>query len=114
MGEAAMMRWAVAGLIVVGLAACSGGGQREYTYRELEQMARRSTDEQVNRPPPDTCQMAAHQNLVGTVGADIDQTTLPAGSRVICHQCSVTMDYRSNRLNIDLGPDGKVVGLHCG
>jgi hypothetical protein len=26
----------------------------------------------------------------------------------------VTMDYRAERLNIDLGPDGKVVGLHCG
>ena len=109
-----MMRWAVAGLVIVALAACSGGENREYTYRELEQMARRSTDEQVNRPPPDTCQMAAHQHLVGTSGDAIDQTALPAGTRVVCHECSVTMDYRSGRLNIDLGPDGKVIGLHCG
>ncbi len=110
-----MKRWIVAaGLIAVALAACSGGGNREYTYRELETMARRSTDEQVNRPPPDTCQMAAHQSLVGTLGAGIDQSTLPAGSRVICHNCAVTMDYRAERLNIDLGADGKVVRLRCG
>lgn len=109
-----MRRWAVVGLIVVALAACSSGENRQYTYRELEQMARRSTDEQVNRPPPDTCQMAAHQTLIGTSGDAIDRSALPPGSRVICHQCSVTMDYRSTRLNIDLGPDGKVTGLHCG
>ncbi len=109
-----MMRWVVAaGLIAVALAAC-GGSNREYTYRELEQIARRSTDEQVSRPPPDTCQMAAHQSLIGTVGEEIDQSTLPAGSRVICHNCAVTMDYRAERLNIDLGADGKVVRLRCG
>jgi hypothetical protein len=107
-----MMRWVVAGLVVIGLAACSQ--DRNYTYRELEQIARRSTEEQINRPPPDTCQMAAHQDLIGRVGAEIDQSTLPSGARVICHNCSVTMDYRADRLNIDLGPDGKVVRLHCG
>lgn len=109
-----MKRWIVAaGLIAVALAGC-GGSNREYTYRELEQMARRSTDEQVSRPPPDTCQMAAHQSLIGAVGAEIDQSSLPSGSRVICHNCVVTMDYRADRLNIDLGPDGKVTRLHCG
>ena len=107
-----MKRWFVAGLVVIGLAACSQ--DRDYTYRELEQMARRSQAEQINRPPPDTCEMAAHQNLIGAVGAEIDRSTLPAGARVICHNCVVTMDYRADRLNIDLGPDGKVTRLHCG
>lgn len=108
-----MMRWVVAGLVVVGLAACSGSG-RELTYRELDTIARQSTEEQVNRPPPDTCQMAAHQSLIGQVGADIDRSTLPSGARVICPDCVVTMDYRAERLNIDLGADGKVTRLHCG
>ncbi len=109
-----MMRWVLAGIVVVGLAACGGGYQRELTYRELDGIARRSTEEQINRPQPDTCQMASHQNLVGRVGAEIDQSTLPAGARLICHECSVTMDYRADRLNIDLDADGKVARLHCG
>ncbi|MEQ1492211.1 MAG: I78 family peptidase inhibitor [Terricaulis sp.] len=109
-----MMRWILAGIVVVGLAACGGGYQRDLTYREMDQIARRSTDEQVHRPPPDTCQMAANTHLVGTVGAEIDRTELPAGARVICHDCAVTMDYRADRLNVDLGADGKVTGLHCG
>ncbi len=108
-----MMRWIVAGIVVIGLAACSGQG-RQLTYREMDQIARRSTDEQVHRPAPDTCQMALHTNLLGAVGADINRTELPADARVICHNCAVTMDYRADRLNVDLGADGRVSGLHCG
>lgn len=109
-----MMRWFLAGVVVIGLAACGGGYQRDLTYREMDQIARRSTEEQINRPPPDTCQMAQYTHLVGTLGAEIDRTELPAGARVICHNCSVTMDYRADRLNIDLGADGRVTRLHCG
>ncbi len=108
-----MMRWVLAGIVVVGLAACSGSG-RQLTYRELDAIARQSTDEQVSRAPPDTCQMAAYQNLLGQVGAEIDRAALPTGARVICHECAVTMDYRAERLNVDLGTDGKVTRLHCG
>lgn len=108
-----MMRWVLAGIVVIGLAACSGQS-RNLTYREMDAIARRSTDEQVNRPPPDTCQMAQYSHLVGTVGAEIDRTELPAGARVICHNCAVTMDYRADRLNIDLGADGRVTRLRCG
>jgi hypothetical protein len=108
-----MMRWVLAGIVVIGLAACSGY-ERDLTYREMDAIARRSTEEQVHRPAPDTCQMAQYTHLVGAVGAEIDRTELPAGARVICHDCSVTLDYRADRLNIDLGADGKVARLHCG
>ncbi len=108
-----MMRWVLAGIVVIGLAAC-GGPPRELTYRELDQIARQSTEEQINRPQPDSCHMAEHQSLIGQVGANIDRATLPTGARVICHDCVVTMDYRADRLNIDLGTDGKVTRLHCG
>lgn len=109
-----MMRWSLAGIVVVGLSACGGGYQRDLTYREMDQIARRSTDEQVHRSAPDTCHMGEFSHLVGAVGADIDRTELPAGARVICHNCAVTMDYRADRLNVDLGADGRVTGLHCG
>ncbi|MGQ0533801.1 MAG: I78 family peptidase inhibitor [Caulobacteraceae bacterium] len=108
-----MTRWALAALVTFAAAACSSQ-DRPLTYRQMDDLSRRTLQEQINRPPPDTCQMAAHQSLIGTVGAEIDQTTLPPLTRVICHDCVVTMDYRADRLNIDLAPDGKVVRLHCG
>lgn len=108
-----MMRWVLAGVVVIGLAACSEHG-RQLTTREMDSISRRSIDEQVHRPAPDTCQMSQYTHLVGTVGAEIDRTELPAGARVICHNCSVTMDYRADRLNIDLDAEGKVMRLHCG
>lgn len=108
-----MMRWVLGAAVVIGLAACSSY-ERNLTYREMDQIAQRSTEQQINRPAPDTCQMAQYTHLIGTVGAEIDRTELPAGARVICHDCSVTMDYRADRLNIDLGADGKVTRLRCG
>jgi hypothetical protein len=92
--------------------ACAQDGPM--TYRELDELSRRSLADRINRPSPDTCQMAAHQGLVGTLGSTIDRATLPPLTRVICHDCVVTMDYRAERLNIELGPDGRVVRLRCG
>ncbi|MGD9980054.1 MAG: I78 family peptidase inhibitor [Hyphomonadaceae bacterium] len=107
------MRLALGALVMLAAAGCTSG-DRPLTYRQMDDLSRRSLREQINRPPPDTCQMAAHQNLVGTAGAEIDRTTLPPLARIICHECAVTMDYRAERLNIELGPDGKVVRLRCG
>lgn len=105
-----MMRVLLAGLVVV-MAACTS---QPMTYRDLDDLGRRATREAISRPAPDTCQREAHRHLAGTDGAAIDQTSLPAGTRVICHNCSVTLDYRSERLNVELGPDGKVANLRCG
>lgn len=90
------------------VAACA---EPPATYRDLEQLANRNQRETLTA---DTCQAAAHQGFIGTQGADIDRSTLPAGTRVICHNCSATMDYRAERLNIVLGADGKVARVHCG
>lgn len=107
-----MKRVWMALLVGVAAAACASGEQM--TYRELEDLARREQRAAIDRPPPDTCQMAAHQSLIGADAAAIDHSTLPAGTRVICHDCQVTLDYSAARLNIDLGADGKVARLHCG
>jgi hypothetical protein len=92
-------------------AACTS---QPATYRDLENLANQQQREAISRPPPDTCQMAAHQSLVGQDGASIDRSALPAGARVVCHDCAVTMDYRAERLNVLLGADGKVASLRCG
>ncbi|MBC7769926.1 MAG: hypothetical protein H7124_14175 [Phycisphaerales bacterium] len=107
-----MKRILVLALMSAVVAACT---YQAPTYRDLDRMAAASQREAImNRPPPDTCQMAAHRALIGTDGASIDPASLPAGARVICHECAVTLDYRSGRLNIELGPDGKVANLRCG
>lgn len=106
-----MMRWVFgAALVLVG--ACVS--QQPMSYRDLEQMANRQQREAISRPPPDTCQMSAHQGLIGTEGAGVDPASLPAGARVICHDCAVSLDYRAERLNVLLGADGKVAGMRCG
>lgn len=106
-----MMRWLAGALLVLVAAACAS---EPMSYRDLERMANNQQREAISRPPPDTCQIAAHQNLIGVEGSTIDRSTLPPNSRVVCHQCAVTLDYRSDRLNVELGPDGKVARLRCG
>lgn len=105
-----MKRLLLAALLALG--ACSN--DEPMTYRDLDRMAAQQQREAISRPAPDTCQMAAHQTLIGQDGAAIDRSALPAGTRVICHECSVTLDYNATRLNIQLGRDGKVESMRCG
>lgn len=102
-------------MLVLGAALAAGAcAQEPMTYRDLERLAARDQRDAVSRPEPDTCRMGEFQSLIGTDGAAIDTSRLPEGARVICHNCPVTLDYRSTRLNIELGPDGKVASLRCG
>jgi len=107
-----MKRTALLVLVAALAAACAS--DQTPTYRDLEATANRQQREAILRPQPDTCQMAAHQSLIGTDGAAIQQSSLPVGARVVCHGCAVTLDYRAERLNVELGQDGKVTNLRCG
>lgn len=62
----------------------------------------------------DGCKAQAFANLVGTPGADVDDTQFPAGTRVLRPGMVMTMDYRGDRLNIVIGESGKVERVHCG
>jgi hypothetical protein len=59
------------------------------------------------------CVASDHQKLIGTPGTAIDRATLPSSFRIICHGCPATMDFREDRLTVQLGPDGKVVSAAC-
>jgi hypothetical protein len=107
-----MMRWAMGAVAVLAATACSA--ERDLTYRELEDLARRSTREQIARPPPDSCRMAEFQSLIGKPESEIDRSALPTPSRVVCHDCVITMDFNAQRLNVILGADGRVESLRCG
>ncbi len=106
-----MRKWMMLASFVLLGSAC---GPQQATYRDLERLANQQQRDAIERPPPDTCQMAAHQSLVGADGASIDRSALPQGARVICFNCVVTMDYSAQRLNVHLDRDGKVERLSCG
>ncbi len=74
-------------------------------------------------PPPPRAEGACHaervQKLVGTVftDADADHARRRAGARttrVLPPNSMMTMDFRTDRLNIFLGPDKVVTKVNCG
>ncbi|MBP7240587.1 I78 family peptidase inhibitor [Amaricoccus sp.] len=62
----------------------------------------------------DACGAAGHQNLVGTSVGALDAASLPEPRRVIFPGQPVTMDFRAERLNVEIGPDDKVARVFCG
>ena len=72
----------------------------------------------VSPPPPDqpdrdACKASAYQGLVGQSRLVLGKMMLPAGSRVIGPNDPVTMDYRAERLNIEIGPDDRIARIGC-
>ena len=74
-----MKRLAILSLAIFA-AACTS---QPPTYRDLETIANQQQREAISRPAPDSCQMAAHQNLIGRSEAEIDRASLPEGARVM-------------------------------
>ncbi len=109
-----MKRTLVLVLAAAGLSVAACAYQAPLSNWELEQLSQRQQREALARPEPDTCQRAAHVPLIGTEGSAIEQSSLPAGTRIICHNCAVTLDYRADRLNLELGADGRVANVRCG
>lgn len=65
------------------------------------------------------CDAAPVQALVGqTLTEDMQRAALKSSGarslRVIPPNAAVTMDYREDRLNIDVDAEGRVTGLKCG
>jgi hypothetical protein len=71
-------------------------------------------------PPPatppedaDLCKAQALQGLVGQPQSVLQSMLLPAGSRVIGPSDPVTMDFRPERLNVEIGADGRIAKVGC-
>jgi hypothetical protein len=65
-------------------------------------------------PAEDACNAAQYANLVGRPA---DMPGVPAASPDVRHirpDTQVTMDYRAERLNIDISADGVITGFRCG
>ncbi|MGE0045151.1 MAG: I78 family peptidase inhibitor [Hyphomonadaceae bacterium] len=59
------------------------------------------------------CGAERYQSLVGQPRASIDEGALPDPHRIVCHGCAMTMDYRPDRLTIQLGPNEIVESVRC-
>src|SRR5437868_576363 len=109
-----MIRLALSAVALLLLAACM---TPDPTYRDLDQMGRNyQRDTQSTATPQnaeqataaDVCHASHFRTLVGTPAASIDRSTLPAHTRIISPGMMVTQDFSPERLNIRVGPDGKV------
>jgi hypothetical protein len=62
----------------------------------------------------DACGAAGFQSLVGTSVGALDADALPEGRRIIFPGQGVTMDFRAERLNVEIGSDDRVARVYCG
>jgi hypothetical protein len=65
-------------------------------------------------PAPDACGAADLQGLVGQPAAVLAAMTFPAPTRVIRPGMAVTMDYRADRLNIEVNAAELIARVTCG
>ncbi|RKF16318.1 hypothetical protein D6850_01810 [Roseovarius spongiae] len=71
-------------------------------------------DANLTNPGPDACGASAYADTVGTPRADHDFTDGDRPLRIIPPDSAVTMDYRADRLNVDIDEDGIVTRVWCG
>lgn len=74
-------------------------------------------------PPPATppatpdpsvqCKADDYKALIGQPKSVLTTMLLPAGTRVIGPGDAVTMDYRADRVNIELGASGRIEKISC-
>lgn len=111
-----MIRLALGGAALMLLAACQ---TPDPTYRDLDQMGRNyqrdsATPQNAEQATAaDVCHASQFRALMGTPASAIDRSTLPAHTRIISPGMMVTQDFSPERLNIRVGPDGKVASIQC-
>lgn len=54
------------------------------------------------------------QNLVGQSANILAAMTFPQETRIYNSGDPLTMDFNEGRLNIEIGPDGRIVAVSCG
>lgn len=65
-------------------------------------------------PAEDSCGGAPHAALVGQDATALERVLIIGPVRVIRPGMAVTMDYRPDRINFEIGQDGRIVRIYCG
>ena len=63
--------------------------------------------------PTVQCKADDYKALIGQPKSVLTTMLLPAGTRVIGPGDAVTMDYRADRVNIELGASGRIEKISC-
>lgn len=67
----------------------------------------------VEEPPRDACGAPRYEVLIGQPATVLTDMTFPAGTRIIQPGSAVTMDFRPDRLNIEIGQNQRVEKVAC-
>ncbi|WP_405403303.1 I78 family peptidase inhibitor [Paracoccus sp. Ld10] len=70
----------------------------------------------VEPTPPavvDECGAAGYQGLIGQPRTALTAMNFPIGTRVIGPEDMVTADFRTDRLNIEYGLNGRITKVSC-
>lgn len=70
-------------------------------------------DTPATQPDPDACKASTFQGLIGQRRSVLETMMLPAGTRVIGPGEPVTMDFRAERLNVEVGESGRIERIAC-
>jgi len=62
----------------------------------------------------DACGASGLQGLVGTSVGELQAASLPENRRIIFPGMGVTMDFRAERLNVEIGGDDRIARVFCG
>ncbi len=114
MGTARLNLLVMAGMLAGCAAAPAASAPPSGAVRVPEATAGKRDTPAVPTGSADTCGAARFAHLVGQVPEAARALGLPQRARIIGHGEPVTMDYLPDRLNIALGPDGKIVQISCG
>ena len=63
---------------------------------------------------PDACGASAMQGFVGQERDVLETAALPDGTRVFKFGAALTMDFKPDRLNVELDESGTILRIFCG
>lgn len=65
-------------------------------------------------PVPTSCDAAGLQGLIGLSRNLAELFARERPARILEHDSIITMEFRPNRLNIVMGPNGQIATIRCG
>ncbi|MFN3525881.1 MAG: I78 family peptidase inhibitor [Paracoccus sp. (in: a-proteobacteria)] len=63
--------------------------------------------------PADECGAQGYQGLIGQPRETLSRMTFPVNTRIIGPEDAVTSDFRTDRLNIEYGLNGRIDKISC-
>lgn len=70
-------------------------------------------EQPATNPDTDACQASQYQGLIGQPRSVLADMTFPAGTRIIDQGDAITMDFRHDRLNIEVSANGRIDKIGC-